>query len=287
MLGPIRSKNHLYYLLNTSKEELNTILKNLEDYYTPFEKIKKNKDGTIRLKNGEPETREFYPSIDRLKELQQKIKLKILRKFEFPPHIQGGVKGKDNITNASTHKGKKYFFTTDIKQFFPSICYKYVYNMFISFGFSADVSSVLTKLTTYKFQVPQGIPTSTYITNLVSLPVDKELLELCKSHDINYTRFIDDLSFSSKKDFSYVIPEILDIVQRNNLRINQRKTFYKVGPTLITGILVKNNSLKASKEIFSKLDKSTGAKKKSLINYIGRIKQSSKKTKDHKTVNKS
>jgi RNA-directed DNA polymerase len=287
MLAPIRSKKYLYFLLKTNKEELNSIFNNLDDYYVPFNEPKRNKDGTIRLRNGKPEIRKLYPSTGRLKELQQKIKINILRKFDFPPHIQGGVKEKTNITNANIHKGKKYFFTTDIRNFFPSITYNDVYKMFVSLGFSADVSSLLTKLTTYRFQVPQGISTSTYITNLVSLAVDMELLELCKSQEINYTRFIDDLSFSSKKDFSSEIPEILNIIQRNKLRIHQRKTFYKIGPTLITGILVKNNSLKASKEIFSKLDNSSGLRKKSLITYIDRINNFSKKNISKKRKSKS
>ena len=273
---PIKSKNHLYFLLGTNKAELKEILENLTEFYTPYTKTKRNKDGSIKFRNGKMEIREFCPSIGRLKELQQKIKIKILKNFDFPEHIQGGIKGRSNISNAFTHKGKKYFFSTDIRNFFPSIKYKAVYNMYISFGFSADVSSLLTKLTTYKYKVPQGIPTSTYITNLVSVPIDKKLLELCNKNEINYTRYIDDLSFSSKRDFLSLVSQIIDIIQKYKLRINQRKTFYKIGPTIITGVLVKNNILKASKEIFVKLDGSEGAKKRSLENYIERIHKATK-----------
>jgi len=275
-MDAIKSLNHLYYLLKTNKKELKEITDNLDDYYAPYLKPKKNKDGTLRLKNGKVQTREICPSTGILKEIQNRIKTQILRKFEFKDFIQGGVKGKDNISNARYHKGNKYFFTTDIRNFFPSIRHNHVYSMFIGNGFSPDVSSILTKLTTYQHSVPQGIPTSTYITNLVAIPIDNELIEICKRNEIKYTRFVDDLSFSSKKDFRGLIPDIIEIIIAHKLKISNRKTKYKIGPTVITGIEVRNNLIKASDEIREKFEKATKDKtKSSLMNYIERIKKES------------
>lgn len=268
----VKSKKHLYILLGTNKEELNHILGNLDNYYAPYPKYKKNKDGTIKYKNGVAQKRDISPSLDRLKEIQKRIKNNILKQYDFPDFIQGGVRGKDNISNGETHKGNKYFFNTDLKKFFPSIKYKTVYNTFIELGFSADVSSILTKLTTYKGCIPQGIPTSTYITNLATLPLDNELLAFCKFHNIKYTRYVDDLAFSSKIDFKNFLSEILAIIKDNNLSISQRKTFYKIGPTDITGIEVRNNVLRPSKSILAKYNKTTDEiKKRSLEVYISRI----------------
>ena len=47
---------------------------------------------------------------------------------------------------------------------------------------SPDVGRILTKLTTYKYEVPQGIPTSTHIANLVALPIDQRLIEICDAN---------------------------------------------------------------------------------------------------------
>jgi hypothetical protein len=106
----IRSLKHLYYLLQTNKKEIEEILSKIDDFYKPFPKPKMNKDGTVRIKNGIIETRKICPSIGRLKEIQNRIKIQILRKYEFQDFVQGGVKGKDNISNAAIHKGNKYFF---------------------------------------------------------------------------------------------------------------------------------------------------------------------------------
>lgn len=274
----VKSLNHLYYLLQTNKKELEEILTNIDNYYKPYQKPKINKDGTLRLKRGVVEMRKICPSFGRLKEIQNRIKTQILRKFEFQDFIQGGVKGKDNISNANAHKGNKYYFSTDLKDFFPSINNKDVYQTFIMNGFSADVSSIITRLTTYKGNVPQGIPTSTHITNLVALPLDLELIYVCQKNEIKYTRFIDDLNFSSKKDFRLFLSEIIRIINSQLFKINHRKTKYKIGPTEITGIEVRNNIIKASKNVSEKYELSISAKRKqSLKNYIERIKKVSTK----------
>lgn len=269
----IKSLKHLYYLLQTSKKELEEILDNLDNFYQPYQKPKKKKDGTIRTKNGIVETRKICPSIGRLKEIQNRIKTQILRKYEFQHFVHGGVKGKDNISNANVHKGNKYFFTTDLKDFFPSINNRVVYQTFIKNSFSADASSVLTKLITYQGNVPQGIPTSTYITNITALPLDYDLVKLCNENEIKYTRFVDDLSFSSKKDFQKLTEQIIETIKKHKYKINDRKTLYKIGPTEITGVEVRNNVIKASEGILEKYNLATNEKrKKSLQIYIDRIK---------------
>jgi RNA-directed DNA polymerase len=276
----VRSLKHLYYLLNTDKEELNEILNNLDNYYYSYSIQKKNEDGTPKVKHGRIEKREFCPSIGRLKEIQNRIKLKILRNIPMPSYIQGGVKGKDNISNALYHKGNKYFFTTDIRNFFPSIKFDYVYKMFLRYNFSYDVSSVITKLTTYKYSVPQGIPTSTYITNLVFIPLDQEIMKLCSQENIKYTRFVDDLSFSSKNDFQNLITEIINKIYLYQLKISHKKTKYKIGPTEITGILVKNNLIKPAKKILQRLNISNDIEyNRNLKTYIDRIDRLSSKNK--------
>jgi RNA-directed DNA polymerase len=276
----VRSLKHLYYLLGTNKEELDFIISHLDYYYSPYSKPKRNHDGSIRKNKGVVLLRDICPSISALKKIQENINKKILNSIFLPEHIQGGVKGKDNISNAHLHKGNKYFLTTDLKDFFPSISYKSVYKMFINNGFSADVSSILTKLTTYRHCIPQGIPTSTYIANLVAIKLDEDLLNFCKKNGIKYTRFVDDLTFSSKIGFIDKIETILNIVSQHSYKRSHRKTKCKIGPTEITGIVVKNNSIKPPIRIKDKYEIATKESSKvGLSNYIYRIKLISSKKK--------
>ncbi len=266
----IQKPKHLAYTLDFDLDVIKHVIENIDRYYYKKIEPKTNDDKTPKMKNGEPVNRILYPSKDLLKEIQVKIKDKILSKIPLLSHIHGGVTKKSNITNAKKHQGKKYFFCTDLQGFFPSVNHMYVYNMFINNSFSADVSHLLTLLTTYKGCLPQGTPTSPHLANLVFLPIDKVLLEFCKEKKIVYTRFVDDLSFSSQTDFKDKTPNIIQIICDNGYNISHKKTFYKVGPTLVTGIKVKNNCLDVRKDQRKKLvDNSISQKsKEGLSRYI-------------------
>lgn len=169
----------------------------------------------------------------------------------MPEYAYGGIKNRDNIVNAKQHQGKKYKFTTDLKDFFPSISNKSVYAMFINNKFSPDVSSILTKLTTYKGSIPQGAPTSTTLANLVFCQTGKNLYEFSKKNELTFTSFVDDLSFSSKKDFKDKVPYILEIITKD-YKISHQKTHYSRNPN-ITGLHPMNNWLKLPTSFHEKL----------------------------------
>lgn len=73
--------------------------------------------------------------------------------------------------------------------------------MFLREGCTPTIARILTKLTTLKYQVPQGIPTSTFIANMVFKPTGLEIDQLAKEHHIKFSMFVDDITLSSKSDF--------------------------------------------------------------------------------------
>lgn len=249
-------KNELKKLCSVigfKSSEIEQIVNNLDDYYKEKVEIK------IDKKTGKPKTyidgtekkRIIHPSYKALKRIQSKIKDKILAPIELPNNVHGGLKRRSNITNAKPHQGKKYQFTTDLQDFYPNISSKRVYNTFLNLSFSTHVSHWLTKLTTWKYKLPQGTPTSTHISNLVFLDTDVLLIELCNRHNITYTRYIDDLTFSSQQDFRHLLTEILNIVKAGGFNINYRKTRYK-GKQTITGIDVFLHKIDAPSHIIEK-----------------------------------
>lgn len=253
----IKSKKHLFFILKIQNKEFQNIIDNIEIYYKEFKKLKFDDKGILRRdKLGIPVFREICPSLEPLKTIQKRIQTNILANISFPEFIQGGIKNRDNVSNARSHLGKKYHFITDLKNFFPSIRPKLVYDTFIKHGFSADVSHILTKLTTYKNQLPQGASTSTYIANMVFLKTDDDLHKFCLQKGIIYSRFIDDLVFSSQNDFKSITNEIIEIVKKSKFKINNKKTKYKIGPALITGVFTKNNVLDITEDFKIKLKNS-------------------------------
>lgn len=271
---------HLAAILKCNRVDLEFILENINDSYYEYQKYKKDKSGITKTFNdGTPKKRTITPSFGKLKILQASIKRYILDIAEIPPHIQGGVKGKSNISNAKIHQGKKFKLTTDLQDFFPGVKNGLVYSVFLNLKFTNVQANWLTKLTTYKYGLPQGAPTSPHLSNLAFIPIDNELLKLCKRRGITYTRFIDDLTFSSPADFREQIAEILGIITTKGFKVSYRKTFY-CGKQMITGIEVSNNHIDAPLSIRKKAKDEAAATSgpKPFTTYVRRIRKTNEKS---------
>lgn len=208
-----------------------------------------------KIKNGKVKERPIDPSRSNLKDIQNKIKSAILSSINLPKHIQGSAKGRSNINNAKHHRSKPYQFQTDLTKFFQFVSSKMVFNALREHGYSPDVAYLLTQLTTYKGHLPQGAPTSPILANLVGLSFDKHILELCADNNIFYTRYVDDLWFSSEKNFEHLIPTFLQIILDNGFIYSHAKTVSKKGKIEGTGCLIKTNgSMTITKKIQAKLD---------------------------------
>jgi RNA-directed DNA polymerase len=100
--------------------------------------------------------------------------------------------------------------------------------------------------------LPQGNPTSTMLANIVIEKTVKRILNYLKPYDIKFTVWIDDWTFSSKKDFKNIVPEILSIIGRSGLKPSSKKTTYRYGKACITGAIVKLHTMKVTDEFREK-----------------------------------
>lgn len=134
-----------------------------------------------------------------LRNIQQKLKNEI-EKYYFPPtQAQGFLKKRSIVSNAKQHLKKNWNVNIDIKDFFPSVTSKRVYGLFKSkpFMFNSTVASLIANLLTYDGILPQGSVTSPLITNMICLSLDRSLAKYCLRNEITYTRYADDITFSS------------------------------------------------------------------------------------------
>lgn len=230
-------------VLVSNEVEINDLIQNKEKYYYVMLKPKKERGRIKKDADNNIIFRELNPSCGRLYEVQDIIKTRILSRIPLPENVKGGVRGYSNIANAQAHKGRKHKFKTDIKKYFPSIGHERVYKMFLEHGFSSKCCTILTHLTTHKYELPQGTPTSTHIANLIFLPNDRILIDYCKQHNIRYTRFVDDLVFSSPVDFRNKCLNLIQVILNDGFKISCKKTLYRAGNMEITGIDTKNNVL--------------------------------------------
>lgn len=272
-------------ILREPEERVRYIVDNINNFYEEFLRYKKDKQGNKRrnksqyvVKYGEYWTRTINPPKQELKTIQKRINSYLVEHITMPEYAFGGVKGKDNIQNARFHKGQKYVFQTDLKDFFPYITNKMVYKMFIVNGFSPDVASLLTKLTTYKGHLPQGSPTSTTIANLVFVPCGNEIKSIAEREGLRFTTFVDDVTISSQHNFKNVVPEIMDTIQpleSRGFKISHWKTTYRSGITDITGVKMLNNSITIMDKLRVKIEAEEDMEQprvKGMLNYANRIK---------------
>ena len=284
-------------VLREPEDRVRCIVDNIEQFYGRIRIIKTDKQGNKRknkpqyvtVNGGEYWARIINPPIPELKDIQKRINAYLVNNITLPHYAFGGVKGKDNIRNARFHKGQKYIFQTDLKDFFPRITNKMVYAMFVDNGFSHDVASLLTKLTTFQGHLPQGAPTSTTIANLVFVPTGRALQSIADREGLRFTTFVDDVTISSQNDFKAIIPEIMAIIHPNEdsqFKINQGKTTYRYVFTDITGVKMLNNSMAPTDKLKKELeaeDDLNSPRAKGLRNYAKRIKKISLGGKDINT----
>lgn len=278
----IQTIKHLAFILKLNAEELLHLSTVVDNFYYTKSEPKLDKNNNPKFKNGKQIFRILNPSIDDLKIVQSKIQKNIISKIELPEYAFGAVKGKDNVKNALKHRGKKYNFTTDLSNYFPSIFNKQVYEMFIYYNFSPTVASVLTKLTTYKGKLPQGAPTSPTISNLVFVKTGLKLQSIAEKNNLTFTSFIDDLTFSSKEDFKEIIPEIIETIQNDSFIISHQKTFYKTFRPTVTGVIVTNNYLFLTEKFKQKLNNLEGKSPEQIFglkNYARKVKNANQKPK--------
>ncbi|MCO5260380.1 MAG: reverse transcriptase family protein [Crocinitomicaceae bacterium] len=251
----------------------------IDKYYNEWveEKTDKKTGKPKTFKDGTIKKRVIRPSKGELKIIQTRIKNKILSKIELPNNVHGGVKKRSNISNAKPHQGNKYQFTTDLQDFYPNISAKRVYETFVELKYSTHFSRLITKLTTWKYELPQGTPTSTHIANLVFLKTDIALIELCNKFGITYTRYVDDLTFSSQQDFKPHLNTILEIVKSGGFNISYRKTKYK-GEQNITGIDVFLHKIDAPQKIIERVtqERTSNSGTKPLTNYLNNIRKTNR-----------
>jgi len=146
-------------------------------------------------------------------------------------------------TNAARHLNRDYLLNMDFKDFFHSISENSVTKMLKSFPFhfSTEVSSTITQLVTYKGRLPMGAPTSPVLTNLYCIGLDRDIKAHCDMYNICYTRYADDMSFSSRERILVSSKDRIESIgQKYHLSINHNKTKW-YGPTdikKVTGLIV-------------------------------------------------
>ena len=221
-------------LCHISYKKISAVQYNSHPFYRRF---------TIKKKSGKE--RIIYEPNSTVKAIQVWILRHILDKVNPSDYATAYRKGYSILSNTNPHKNNRFFFCTDIMDFFPSIKMVRVFYLFRNIGYDERQAELLARLCTCNNSLPQGGVTSPAISNLVVNKLDRRLAGLANKKNIVYTRYADDLTFSSNNrsilnNSSKLIEEI---IENEGFKINSMKT-QLIGPKRsckITG-LIKNTS---------------------------------------------
>jgi RNA-directed DNA polymerase len=222
----LRDRVDVARLLNVELAELNRVL-SLENRARAYTKT------VLKKSNGGE--RQIHSVHGPLKYLQKKLLVELQGRESLAPtgFAHGFVPGRSITTNASHHVRKKLLIKVDIKDFFPSINFPRVRGMFQAFPFKygPDAANALASLVCLSEDsgiLPQGAPTSPYIANMIARKMDYKLAGLALKNKCNYTRYADDITFSTNNtvnvDPSLIVAEIFTIIQSEHFFPNEKKT---------------------------------------------------------------
>lgn len=195
--------------------------------YTHFE---------IQRRNGG--TREIAAPIAPIKAIQRDLAELLASWYSPSTHVHGYAAGRSIQTNARPHIRQQWVLKVDLKDFFPTINFGRVRGLFLAhpFEFGADAATLLAQICCHRKALPQGAPTSPIISNLICRSMDKQLAELARRERCYFTRYADDLTFSTDRTAfpatlaflegtkAEVGSELETIITSNGFLINQNKT---------------------------------------------------------------
>lgn len=227
-------------------------IKQLNFYSNPNKAVKTYRNFYIPKKNGGE--RHIAAPSKALGCIQYYINIILKALYRPSECVTGFTEGKSIIDNALKHVGQNYVFNIDLKDFFTSIPRTRIYKrlQLVPFSYNKQVASLIAGLccirddTDKKYSkqyLPQGAPTSPIITNMVCDDLDDKLNKLACRYNLNYSRYADDITFSSKHNVyqerdntTFDIldifgdeqktfrSELKDIISEEGFTINHRKT---------------------------------------------------------------
>lgn len=215
---------------------------------------------TIPKKSGG--TRIISAPKSKLKKLQYWVLHNILEAIPLGEYAHGFIAGKSIQTNALPHVGKDIVINIDLQNFFPTITFRRIKGLFSKLGYSEQLATIFALICTetpcdkvqmdgvdYYVQnservLPQGSPASPAISNLIAWRLDKKIQGLASKYGFTYTRYADDLTFSSsakeEKNIARLLYFIEKIIRSEGLTINTEKTsiMRKSRQQRVTGVVV-------------------------------------------------
>lgn len=200
---------------------------------------------------------------------QQNLIEVLLRKIDINHSAVGFRKGSCYLNFLEPHSNNYHFLRFDIKNFFHSIdekllrdCFSvYFKDEFIDLGNKQKLTASFLNLILFhvgdsfengdakgKRILPVGFPASPFVSNIFFRKIDIIIQKKCALHNITYTRYADDMLFSSSRTDKYIhsdsfAHEIRVILSSHKLKINEKKIVKAKHRISLNGYVIQSSAL--------------------------------------------
>lgn len=204
---------------------------------------------SFTIKKRSQELRYLKEPLPSLKEIQIWILKNILYEIPISKYAKAYIPNRNILDNVKFHRNKEKVVTLDIENFFSCISRTSVEQIFNQYGYSSNVSNLLSKLCCCDDILPQGAPTSAYLSNIYLTNFDVIIGQYCNKINVRYTRYADDLTFSGEFDETELVNLVTKELLKIDLKINLNKTkvMRQSERQIVTGVVV-NKVIQITKE---------------------------------------
>ena len=269
--GPIRSISKLCSAIGLEEKFLREIADLPPEKKYQRKMAPSKKDGSPRI---------VYSPSKEVRLAQQRIANRFFknpRVIKWPEHLYGGIpksainppENRDHVSCASRHRGAKSVASLDIESFFDNISKDIVEEILTKqMGWSESPAKLVSEICTLNGHLPQGGITSSYFALLSLCDFEIKLTRSISHKGLTYTRYVDDITISSKIsnfNFTPVTNRIEQKLIEKGLSLNKSKTNIRksgLEALVVHGINIEHNKISLPKE------------------EVGRIRRISKQTTD-------
>lgn len=265
---------HLARETETKWGYLRSIVERQIDPYTSIRRLKA--DGTYRA---------IWAPLPSLMHVQRWILANVMTGVTLHDAAFAYRRGLSIKNCANQHVGAQWLLKMDLHNFFGTINESQVYKVFRTIGYPALLSFEMARVCTkiawpakealppligrglewydvpYRGVLPQGAPTSGVLANTVAFQLDVKLRSIADDNGLEYTRYSDDLTFSSNSKFSRarasnLVTQVSRSISLAGFQVHNKKT-HVVPPgarKIVLGLMVTDHDVRLVPEFRSRLD---------------------------------
>jgi RNA-directed DNA polymerase len=218
--------------------------------------FKANKYRTFEIKKRSGASRTISSPANALKIIQQKLNQVLHAVYKKRSPVHGFVRDRSIKTNALRHMGCDVVLNFDLENFFPNVHFGRVKGLFSKkpYNLPDQVALTLAQICCNETVLPVGAPTSPMVANMICARMDAQLKEVAYEFGCMYTRYADDITFSTRSrrfdpSIAYRDPttktwvvgdRVRNIVEGNQFKIHETKTHVRTKHSRqeVTGITI-------------------------------------------------